>query len=130
MSYELIVWPVDNALTLEEAIAEIAHLSGALRVGLGHDQRLDAFVETMRERYPGLHGNEEHRPFEFDVMRKHVFVALPDSEALPVVEVVAEAAWSAGLAVFDPQRHLVALPSPYGDAPMGLEGIDAHFSEA
>jgi hypothetical protein len=130
VTYELIVWPVDRALSVEEAIAEIGHLSGGLQFGFGHDHRLDAFVETMRERYPDLHGNEEHRPFEFDVMRKHVFVAVPDSAATQVAEVVADAAWTAGVAVFDPQRRLVALPSPYGEGPMGLDGIDAHFSEA
>jgi hypothetical protein len=130
VTYELIVWPVDRALSVEEAIAEIGHLSSGLQFGFGHDHRLDAFVETMRERYPDLHGNEEHRPFEFDVMRKHVFVAVPDSAATQVAEVVADAAWTAGVAVFDPQRRLVALPSPYGEGPMGLDGIDAHFSEA
>ncbi len=129
MSYELIVWPVDRALTVEEAIAEIAHISGELQFGLGHDHRLDAFVETVRERYPGLHGNEEHRAFEFDVMRKHVFVAVPDSAAVEVAAVVADAAWSAGVAVFDPQRQLVALPAPFADAPMSLDGIDPHLDE-
>ena len=129
MSYELIVWPVDRALSVEEAIAEIGHFGSRLQFGPGHDHRLDAFVETMRERYPGLHGNEEHRPFEFDVMRKHVFVAVPDSAALQVAEVVADAAWSAGVAVFDPQRQVVALPSPFGEAPMSLDDIDAHLAE-
>ena len=109
MSYELIVWPVDRAMTTEEAIAEVEHFSGGLQFGFGHDGRLDAFVEAMRERYPGLHGNEEHRPFEFDVMRKHVFVAVPDSAAAQVAAVVAESAWSAGVASritgFGPRRR-------------------------
>lgn len=130
MSYELIVWPVDRAVTVEEAIDEIGHFSGGLQFGFGHDGRLDGFVEAMRERYPGLHGNEEHRPFEFDVMRKHVFVAVADSGAVQVAEVVAGEAWTAGLAVFDPQRRIVALPPPYGDGPMGLDGIDAHVAGA
>jgi hypothetical protein len=84
----------------------------------------------MTERYPGLHGHEDQRPFEFDLMRKHVFIGVPESAAREVVEVVAEAAWSAGVAVFDPQRESVALPPPYGDAPMGLDGIDAHVGTA
>src|SRR3954452_17964312 len=130
MSYELIVWPVYRALTVDEAIAAVGHLSGGLPFGLGDDARLDHFVETMRERYPSLHGNEEHRPFEFDLMRKPVFVAVADSAAVQVAEVVADAAWTAGVAVFDPQRRIVALPSPYAEAPMSLDGIDEHFSEA
>ena len=130
MSYDLIVWPVDRALTVEEAIAEVEHLGGGFQFGLGHDKRVDDFVEVMRERYPGLHGNEEHRPFEFDVMRKHVFIGVPDSAAVQVAEVVADAAWTAGVAVFDPQREVVALPAPYGDGPMGLDGIDTHVAEA
>jgi hypothetical protein len=129
VSYELIIWPVDHAMTVEEAIAEMEHASGGLQIGIGHDHRLNAFVETMHERYPGLHGNEEHRAFEFDVMRKHVVIAVPDSAALEVAAVVADAAWSAGVAVFDPQRHLVALPSPFGDAPMSLDGIDASLAD-
>jgi hypothetical protein len=129
VSYDLIVWPVDRALTVEEAIAEVEHFGGAFQFGLGHDRRLDAFVEAMRERYPGLHGNEEHRPFEFDLMRKHVFIAVPDSAAVEVAAVVADAAWTAGVAVFDPQREVVALPRPFGDAPMSLDGIDAHVAD-
>jgi hypothetical protein len=125
MSYELIVWPVDRALTVEEAIAEIGHFGGRWEFGLGHDKRLDAFAQAVRERYPDLEENEEHRPFEFDVMHKHVFVAVADAAAVQVSEVVADAAWTAGLAVFDPQRQLVALPAPFGDAPMSLDGVDA-----
>jgi hypothetical protein len=127
MSYELIVWPVDRAVTVKEAVDEIGKFSAGWQLGFGHDERLDAFVAAMRERYPDLHENEEHRPFEFDVMRKHVFVAVPDSAALQVTQVVADAAWSAGVAVFDPQRELVALPAPFGDAPMPLDGIEAHL---
>jgi hypothetical protein len=130
MSYELIVWPVDRAMTVEEAIAEVEHLSGPLQFGLGHDHRLDLFVQAMRDRYPDLHGNEEQRPFEFDLMRKHVFVAVPDSAAVEVAAVVAESAWSAGVAVFDPQRQLVALPAPFGDEPMSLDGIDPDVTES
>jgi hypothetical protein len=130
VSYELIVWPVDRPVTVEEAEAEIAHFSSAFQFGIGHDKRLDAFAEAVRERYPSLHGNEEHRPFEFDVMRKHVFVAAPDVAAVQVTEVVASAAWTAGLAVFDPQRQIVALPSPFSDAPMSLDGIEAFVPDA
>jgi hypothetical protein len=130
VSYDFIVWPVDRALTVEEAIAAIDRFGGSFQFGLGHDKRVDAFVDAMRERYPGLHGNEEHRPFEFDVMRKHVFIAVPDSAAVEVAEVVADAAWTAGLAVFDPQRAIVALPRPFGNAPMTLDGIDTHVVEA
>jgi hypothetical protein len=46
-----------------------------------------------------------------------------------VAAVVADAAWSAGVAVFDPQRQLVALPAPFGKEPMSLDGIDADVSE-
>ena len=127
MSYDLIVFPVDRALTDAEAKAEVEHLGGSFQIGFGHDKRLDPFVEAMRERYPGLHGNEEHRPFEFDVMRKHVFVGVPDSAAVEVAGVVAAEAWAARVAVFDPQRDVVALPEPFGAAPMGVDGIDAQI---
>jgi hypothetical protein len=40
-----------------------------------------------------------------------------------VARVVAEAAWSTGLAVFDPERHLVGLPAPMADAPLPVDGI-------
>lgn len=125
MSYELIVWPVDRGLTLDEAKDEIGGFSSGWQFGIGHDKRLDAFAATMKERYPDLAENEEHRPFEFDVMRKHAFVAVPDAAAVQITEVVSSAAWDAGLAVFDPQRQLVALPAPFGDAPMALDGVEA-----
>ena len=56
-------------------------------------------------------------------MRHHVYVGLPPASAELGVSVVAEAAWSTGVAVFDPQRHVVGLPAPFADGPLGTDGI-------
>jgi hypothetical protein len=130
VSYELIVWPVDRAVTVEEAVEQIGHFSSGWQFGLGHDERLDAFAEAVRDRYPALREHEQDRPFEFDVMRKHVFVALPDTAAAEVAKVVVGAAWTAGLAVYDPDRRLLALPAPYGDAPLSVDHLEADLAAA
>ncbi|HEU0243631.1 MAG TPA: hypothetical protein VFQ75_06960 [Candidatus Limnocylindrales bacterium] len=122
--YELIVFPVDGPLTADEAAAAIEKLAGGWQIGLRRDHRLDAFEARIEEAFPGiLKADEAHRPFEFDAMRHHVFVGIPWESAEMVGAIVAEAAWSTGVAVFDPDRHLVGLPAPMADAPLSVEGI-------
>ena len=121
--YELIVFPVDHPLTADEAAAEVGRLGGGFQIGLRRDHRLDAFEARMEESWPGLKGHEWERPFEFDAMRHHVFIGIPFESAETVAKVVAEAAWSTGVAVFDPKRQLVGLPSPMADAPLAVDGI-------
>lgn len=124
VSYDLIVFPVDQPMTADEATAEVERLAGGLQLSVRRDHRLDAFEKRIDERWPGaLKASEMDRPFEFDVMRHHVFVGFPAASAELGVSVVAEAAWSTGVAVFDPQRHVVGLPAPFADAPLGTEGI-------
>ena len=124
--YELIVFPVEGPLTADEAAAAIEKLAGGWQIGMRRDHRLDAFEARIEEAFPGiLKADEAHRPFEFDAMRHHVFVGIPWPSAEMVATIVAEAAWSTGVAVFDPDRHLVGLPSPMADAPLDVTGIAA-----
>ena len=121
---ELIVFPVDEPLTADEAAAAIEKLAGGWQVSLRRDHRLDAFEARMEHAWPGLlKASPSERPFEFDAMRHHVFVGIPFPSAEMVAKVVAEAAWSTGVAVFDPDRHLVGLPAPMADAPLDMTGI-------
>jgi hypothetical protein len=122
----MIVFPVDTPLTADEAAAAIEKLAGGWQIGMRRDHRLDAFEARIEEAFPGiLKADEAHRPFEFDAMRHHVFVGIPSESAEMVATVVAEAAWSTGVAVFDPDRHLVGLPSPMADAPLDVTGLAA-----
>ena len=126
--HELIVFPVDAPLTADEAAAAIEKLADGWQIGLRRDHRLDAFEAKIEEAFPGiLKADEAHRPFEFDAMRHHVFVGIPWESAEMVATIVAEAAWSTGVAVFDPDRHLVGLPSPMADAPLSVAGIADHM---
>jgi hypothetical protein len=121
--YELIVFPADMPMTADEAAAEVERLAGGFQVGLRRDHRLDAFEARMEEAWPVLKEPEWERPFEFDRMRHHVFIGIPFESAETVAKVVAETAWSTGVAVFDPERHLVGLPAPMADAPLQVDGI-------
>jgi hypothetical protein len=128
--YDLVAFPVDQPMTADEAAAEVERLAGGLQFGFRRDHRLDAFEAWMEERWPGLaEKNEWDRPFEFDPMRHHIFIGLPVASAVDGATVVAEGAWTTGLALFDPQRHLVGLPAPLADAPLGTDGI-AEFIQA
>ena len=131
MTFDLIVWPVDRALTLEEARAEVNRLGSFLSFGRGHDRRLDPFIAAMEERYPGLlGGGAEPPPFEFDVHRRQVIVGIPWTMVETVVPDVAEVAWTTGLAVYDPQRQAVGLPTSFADAPMTSDGLEFHVQAA
>jgi hypothetical protein len=131
VTYDLIVWPVDRALTVEEAIAQVDRLDADFSLGLGHDRRLDRFIAELEKRYPGIRGRAaEPPPCELDVMRRHVFLGIPWSRVEELVAAVADAAWRTGLAVYDPQREAVGLPAPFADAPLTTRGVDRHTSVA
>jgi len=122
--YELIVLPVDRPLTADETAAEVERLAGGWQLSMRRDHRLDAFEARVHERFPELKAPERDRPFEFDAMRHHVFVGIPFELAAEVSAFVAEAAWSTGVAVFDPKRHRVGLPQPMAEAPLDVSGVE------
>lgn len=126
MSYDLIVWPVDRAMTTEEAIEEAHRRSTTWKLGLRRNRKIDAFAKQMRERFPGIDNGTADYPMEFDVGADHVHLALPWTAVAEVIEVIGPLAFDAGLAVCDPQREIVALPPPYGTAPLGTEGVEEH----
>jgi hypothetical protein len=126
VSYDLYAWPVDRPMTADEARVEIQDRAGRWAVGLGRDRRVEQFAREMQRLYPGLGSPVSEIPMEFDVHRNWVFMALPWSYVAGLVEAIAPIAFEAGLALFDPQRDEVALPAPFGTAPMGTDGIDQH----
>jgi hypothetical protein len=129
VTYDLFILPADRALTVDEAAA-IVDRSGGFPFGLGHDKRLDPFIASMERRYGRLRGSKATLPFEFDIVRSHVFIGIPWVGVEEVVTAVGEAAFEAGVAVWDPQRALVGLPAPHGEAPMTAEGTEAHVHKA
>jgi hypothetical protein len=130
MTFDLTVFPVDRALTYDEAAAEVQRVSG-WRLGLGHDPRLDGFIAEMERRYPSLSGRSmQDPPCEFDVSRGSVFLALGWSSVLSMAPDVCDVAYRNGLAVWDPQREVVGLPAPYADGPLGAEGLIDHVTTA
>ena len=126
MSYDLYAWPVNRAMSSDEARIEIEERMGKWPIGLGRDRRLAPFVEAMERQFPGLGGPRSPVPMEFDVHRDWVFMALPWSYVAGLVETIAPIAFAQGLALFDPQRDLVALPAPLGLEPLGTAAIDQH----
>jgi hypothetical protein len=129
VTYELFILPADRALTVDEAAAIVDRASG-FPFGFGHDKRLDPFIASMERRYGRLRGINATPPFEFDVVRSHVFIGIPWIGVEEVVTAVGEAAFEAGVAVWDPQRAVVGLPAPHGDSPMTAEGTEAHVHKA
>jgi hypothetical protein len=131
VTYDLIVLPVDRALTNEEASAEVERLQRSLGFGFGHDRRLDPFIEAMGKRYWQLRARTPiPAPFEFDIARSYVFVGIPWNKVDEVLGAVAEAAHASGVAVWDPQRGIVGLPEPWASAPLTGEGIEEHVRQA
>jgi hypothetical protein len=126
VSYDLYAWPVDKAMSSDEARVDIQGRMGSWPLGLGRDRRLEPFVKKMERRFPGLGGPNSEVPMEFDVHRSWVFMALPWSYVAELVATIAPMAFADGLALYDPQRDLVALPAPFGAAPLGTEGTDEH----
>ena len=131
MTFDLLAWPVDRALSADEALAMANTLNTTLPFGIGHDKRLDPFIAEMRRRYPGIDGRgPDGPPCEFDVHRDHIFLGVSWTMVEELVPVVADLAWRNGLALFDPQRELVGLPAPYADEPMTTDGVDGHVRTA
>jgi hypothetical protein len=130
MTFDLTVFPVDRALTYEEAAAEVDRASG-WRLGFGHDRRLDPFLAEMERRYPGVRGaGPDWPPVEVGVTRGAVELGIAWSVVEELVPVICEVAYRAGLAVWDPQRELVGLPAPFAAAPLGPDGLTQHVSLA
>lgn len=130
MSYDLYAWPVDRALSGDEARVEIEGRMGHWSIGIGRDRRLAPFVQAIERRFPGLGTPHAEFPMEFDVHRDWVFMGLPWSYVAEMIDAIAPLAFAEGLALYDPQRDLVALPSPFGPAPLGTARVDEHERKA
>ena len=132
MTFDLSVWPVDRAMSHEEAIADLeARKEHGFRLGLGHDRRLDPFIAEMERRYRGIRDPGPAGPaIEFDVHRDWVFLGIGWDLAERVAADVAEIAHRTGLAVFDHQREVVGLPAPYAAEPLSQDGIERHLATA
>ena len=130
MTFDLIVWPVARQLSTDEALAEVERFGGRPSFLGGHDKRLDPFIAAIEARYPGIRRGQGDIPCEFDVMRDHIFLGISWSRVEEVVQVVAEAAWRTGVAVYDPQREAVGLPAPFAGAPMTSSGVEPHVAAA
>ena len=110
MSYDLYAWPVDRAMTDEEAMADIEQRASRWKLSLRSDRRIDAFEKAMRSRFRGIGTARSEYPMEFDVGADHVHMTLPRSMVEELRAAIAPFAFEAGLALFEPQRGLVALP--------------------
>ena len=130
MTFDLIVWPVDRAISVADALAEAERFGGRPSFLGGHDKRLDPFIAAIEQRYPGIRDGRGDVPCEFDVLRDHIFLGIPWSNVEGLVDVVASIAWRTGVAVFDPQRETVGLPAPFAEAPMDSDGVDEHIATA
>ena len=130
MTFDLIVWPVARQLSTEEALAEVARFGGRPSFLGGHDKRRDPFIAAIEARYPGIRRGQGDIPCEFDVMRDHIFLGISWSRVEEVVQVVAEAAWRTGVAVYDPQREAVGLPAPFASEPLTSSGVEGHVAAA
>lgn len=124
MSYDLVAWPVRSPMSVEQAIAQIQDRASRWAIGIGRDERVKAFVAAMDDTFPGVGSMASPIPMEFDVHRDWVHMALPWSMVGELVRAIAPIAFNAGLALYDPQREEVALPPPFGAAPLGVKGID------
>ena len=126
MSYQLFAWPVDRAMTTAEAIAEIRARSSRRSFGLGREQHVAGFAAEMDEQFPGVESGRNPIPMELDIHRDWVHLGLPWSMATDLIGRIAYAAYEQGLALYDPQRNLVALPAPFADAPLQLADLEEH----
>ena len=130
MTYDLLVLPVDGALTFEEALAAV-EVDRDRASDAATDIRLEPFVAAMERRFWRLRGlGPIPPPFEFDVDGGHVVIGIPWSRVAEVTRAVGEAAYRSGVAVIDLQREIVALPSPYADEPMQVAGTEPHVASA
>ena len=126
MSYQLFAWPVDRPMTPDEAIADIRVRSSRRSFGIGREQRVASFAAQMDEQFPNIGTMKSPIPMEFDVHRTWVFLALPWSMVTDLIGRIAYTAFEQGLALYDPQREVVALPAPFGDGPLALAGVEEH----
>lgn len=117
-------------MTDAEARADVKRRTAVWKLALRRDRRIDVFVRAMQARYPGIGTPQGELPIEFDVRSNYVQMALPWSMVAELVEAIASFAFDAGLALFDPQREIAALPAPFGALPLGIDGIDQHEREA
>lgn len=131
VTYDLFILPVDRAMTFAEASAEVERLQRGLGFRRGHDATLDPFIAALGRRYWQVRARTPIAPpFEFDVARSYIFVGIPWSRVEEVLAAVAEAAFESGVAVIDPQRELIGLPSAFAEAPLTTEGTDVHVRKA
>jgi hypothetical protein len=126
MSYDLYAFPVDRDMSLEEAVNEIGSRSSRWRLGVRRDKRIDAFEKAMAARFPGIGTVRSEYPMEFDVSADYVHMALPWPMVAELLGAIAPLAFEAGLAVFDPQRTAIAMPAPFGSAPLDAQGVEEH----
>src|SRR3954452_18649281 len=126
----LTVFPVDRSLTFEEAAVEVERASG-WRLGFGHDRRLDPFLAALERRFPGVRGpGPDGPPVELTVTRGTVVFGLGWSIVEELAPVICDMAYGLGLAVWDPQRETIGLPAPFGEAPLGPDGLREHVETA
>jgi hypothetical protein len=131
MGFDLYFLPTDGPLTVAEAGDAISRDQGFVRRRLGHDRRLDPFLADVEQRWPGVRqARNDALDAEFNVGRSHVFVGLGWDDVARWVPLLAEVAWRNGLAVYDPQREVVGLPSPLATAPLADDGLDDHVRSA
>jgi len=130
VTFDLTVFPVDRALTYDEAAVAVERASG-WRLGFGHDRRLDPFLSAIERRFPGIRlGGPDAPPVEVTVTRGTVVFGLGWSIVEELAPVICDMAYGLGLAVWDPQRESVGLPAPFGEAPLGADGLRAHVDTA
>ena len=126
MHFDLHVWPADDAMGADEAARAVARLteedaSGVREAdadGPPEAHRLAAFADELRA--------SGQPPFELHTHRRHVLVRLGRGDIELIGSGIADAAWRHGLAVFDPQRGLVALPAHLRGRPMTWEGLEPY----
>jgi ferritin len=119
MQFDLYVWPADRALGGEAAARAVARLAEDDPREAPLDPRLAAFADELRA--PG------GTPFELHIHDRHVLVGIVRGDIELIGSEIADAAWRHGLAVFDPQRGVVALPGDLGGSPLTWEGIEAYL---
>ena len=102
---------------------------GRVPVGFGHDKRLDPFIASMERRYGRLRGLNATPPFEFDVVRSHVFIGIPWIGVEEVVTAVGEAAFeAASRSRSAARRGRPACPARRG--PITADGTEADVHRA
>jgi hypothetical protein len=118
VTYDLLVFATDRAISAAGAARKLARLADAGSAGTPTDTRLAAFAAEIERRHPWIATGDREPAgapaFEFDRVPGFIFVGLgwPDVEA--VGGEIAALAWATDLAIFDPQQEKVALPARLG----------------